>query len=123
MKEYIGIIRGICQSLTEEYGKFNLFAIFEREDLKGKWDVVISIKLAPEKKNLLLKTVIDKFKSGLNPDVLITISRFMYLKPDHPFVVGINNAIEIENSDTEIVRSRFNNVFISHAFVFTSTRA
>lgn len=123
MKEYKGIIREICQALTEEYGKFNLFALLEREDLKGKWDVLISIKLAPEKKNLLIKAIIEKFKSGLDPAVLITISRFVYLKPNHPFVVGINTAIQIENSDTEIVNSRFNNVFISHAFVFSSSRA
>lgn len=122
MKQYISIIKQIERELTLKYGRLNLFGLFEREDLKDKWDVIISVNIPLDLKNELLNEVITKFRMKLKPSAIIQISRFIYLEPNHEFVLNINGAAHIENSDVEISNSTFNNVHIRHAIVLSSLR-
>lgn len=46
----INIIKEIEKEITVKYGKLNLFALLEREDLKDKWDVLISVAISLDKK-------------------------------------------------------------------------
>ena len=116
----ISIIKEIEKEITVKYGKLNLFALLEREDLKDKWDVLISVAISLDKKNELLNDIINKFKSKLQPLELLQISRFIYLEPSHGFVLNINRVAQIENSEVEIKNSTFNNVQIGHAIIISS---
>jgi hypothetical protein len=122
MKQYITIIKQIERELTLKYGRLNLFGLFEREDLKNKWDVIISVNIPLDTKNVFLNEVITKFRMKLKPSAIIQISRFIYLEPNHEFVLNINGATQIENSDVEISNSTFINVHIRHAIVLSSFR-
>jgi len=122
MKQYITIIKQIERELTLKYGRLNLFGLFEREDLKNKWDVIISVNIPLDTKNVFLNEVITKFRMKLKPSAIIQISRFIYLEPNHEFVLNINGATQIENSDVEISNSTFSNVHIRHAIVLSSFR-
>jgi hypothetical protein len=123
-KDYVGYtiapIKEIARELSEEYGRLNLFALSEREDLKDKWDVLISVAIPSEKKNELINKVITKFRTKLQPSELIKISRFVYLEPNHAVVQNINYFTQVENSDIEIRNGTINNVRIGHAIVISS---
>jgi hypothetical protein len=123
-KDYIGYtidpIKEIAKEITEEYGRLNLFALYEREDLKDKWDVLISVSIPKEKKNELINKVITKFRIKLQPSDLIKISRFVFLEPNYTLVQNINLFTQTENSDIEIRNSTINNVRIGHAIVISS---
>jgi hypothetical protein len=125
-KDYGGysfpIIYGIADELTEEYGRLNLFALSEREDLKDKWGVLISVSIPSEKKNELIDKVITKFRTKLQPSELIQISRFVYLEPDQASVKVFNSLIQCNNSHIEIVNNTINNVRIGHAIVISSSQ-
>jgi hypothetical protein len=123
-KDYVGYtiapIKEIAKELTEEYGRLNLFALYEREDLKDKWDVLISVSIPKEKKNELINKVITKFRTKLQPSDLVQISRFVFLEPNHTLVQNINFFTQTENSDIEIRNGTINNVRIGHAIVISS---
>ena len=123
MKQYIDKIKLIERELTAEFGRLNLFALSEREDLKDKWDVLISLSIHSDKKKELINNVITKFRDNLDPDELIQISRFVYLEPNHPVVQYFNMFASVENSDVEIKNSSINNVRIGHAIVISSFRS
>jgi hypothetical protein len=123
-KDYVGYtiapIKEIARELSEEYGRLNLFALSEREDLKDKWDVLISVSIPSEKKKELINKVITKFRTKLQPSELIQISRFVFLEPNHAFVQNINYFTQVENSDIEIRNGTINNIRIGHAIVISS---
>jgi hypothetical protein len=123
-KDYVGYtiapIKEIAKELSEEYGRLNLFALSEREDLKDKWDVLISVSIPSEKKKELINKVRTKFRTKLQPSELIQISRFVFLEPNHAFVQNINYFTQVENSDIEIRNGTINNVRIAHAIVISS---
>ena len=122
MKEFINIIKEIEKELSVIYGRLNLFGLFERDDLKGKWDVLISVNIPIDKKNELLKIVINLFNSKLNSSALIQISRFIYLEPNHEFVLNINMFANVENSDLEMRNCTINNIQIGHAIILSSNK-
>ncbi|MGW9686613.1 hypothetical protein [Flagellimonas sp. 2504JD1-5] len=122
MKGFIDKILTIEKKLSEEIGPFNLFALFEREDLMGKYDIVISLDLKDYKRNEIFGKIHSELKKTLSNVELLTFSRFLYLEPEHPFVLNINMAIKAEHSSAEIKNSVFNNVKIYHAFILSSIK-
>lgn len=122
MKQYIEKIKQIERALNKDYGRLNLFALAERDDLKDKWDVLVSISEAVANKKDVLNNVIIKFREKLKPSEFIQISRFVFLEPEHPFVQSINFLAQVENSDVEITNSMINNIKIGHVIVISSFR-
>lgn len=122
MKQYIDKFKSIGKEMSEEFGPLNLFALTEREDLKDKWDVLISISPPPKDQKDFLNILIKKFQKELSPSELIRISRFVYLEPNHPVVQYMNMFAHVENGDVEIKNSSINNIRIGHALVISSIR-
>jgi hypothetical protein len=54
MKEYIDKIIEVEKKVSEELGEFNLFVLFEREDIKDRWDILISMPFSEEMKNEII---------------------------------------------------------------------
>jgi len=122
MRQYIDKLKKIGRELTEEYGPLNLFAFSEREDLKDKWDVLISVSPIPKDVKEFINKLIKRFQNDLLPSELVQISRFVFLEPNHPVVKHMNMFAHVENADIEIKNSSINNIKIRHAIVISSTR-
>lgn len=122
MRQYIDKLKKIGKELAEEFGPLNLFAFSEREDLKDKWDVLISVSPIPKDVKVFQNNLIKRFQKELLPPELIKISRFVFLEPNHPVVQHMNMFAHVENSDVEIRNSSINNVKIGHAIVISSIR-
>ena len=108
--------------LSKSIGEFNLFGLFEREDIPNRYDLLFSTSLNGRNKNELFKILHKEIRNHLSNDELIMISRFVFLEPNSPFVQTINGFTNIKNGCVEIVNSSFNNVLIKHAYIVTSQR-
>jgi len=122
MKQYIDTVKEIEKELAVEYGRLNLFGLFERDDLKNKWDVLFSVAIKWKNKKDFISKVITKFSTKLEPEALFKISRFIYLEPDDAFVLNINMLANVENSDVELNNCRINDLFVGHAIILSSFR-
>lgn len=122
MRENVEKIIEVEKKISQENGKFNLFALFEREDIKDKWDVLISKNISVNKKNELISKIHKEFIKSFPKEVIFKFSRFVYLEPTSPIVQNINMMIHTEHTNTEITDSTINNFRIKHAYVITSQR-
>lgn len=122
MRDYIAKITDVEKKMSKELGKFNLFALFERDDIEGKWDVLISMSISASRKNEIVKRVHAEFIKELPKDVIIDISRFVFLEPIHPIVQNLNMVAHVQHGNMEIRDSMFNNLFIRHAIIISSQR-
>ncbi|WP_321319594.1 hypothetical protein [Labilibaculum sp.] len=122
MKEYIEKIIEVEMNMSNELGKFNLFALFERDDIKDKWDVIISMPISVNRKNEIIKKIHTEFLKELPKEVIIKISRFVFFEPSNPIVQNLNMMAHIEHGSFEVRDSMINNLMIKHALVITSQR-
>tara|TARA_Y100000815_G_C13275647_1_gene474829 strand:+ start:597 stop:986 length:390 start_codon:yes stop_codon:yes gene_type:complete len=120
MRNFINKILDVEKIVSKKYGSFNLFALFERDDLKDRYDIVISLDLKERRKNEIFQAIHEELSKILDDNEMTKFSRFVYLSPTDPFVLNINMAANIEHSSMEINNTTFNSVKISHAFILTS---
>ena len=122
MKDYIKKIIEVEKRMSDELGKFNLFALFEREDVKDKWDVLISMSISAKHKNEIVKKIHAEFVKDLPSEAIMKISRFVFLEQSNPIVQNLNMMAHCVHSNMEIRNSMINNLNIIHAIVITSQR-
>jgi hypothetical protein len=120
MRDYDNIITKIGNRIADKYGKLNLFGLFERDDLKNKWDVLISVQIPLKNKSKLIEELIKEFKDNLPHRCILQISRFIFLKSDNKFVLNINSQVKLEESVVELNNCQNNNVNIQHAIIYES---
>ncbi len=122
MKEYINKIISIEKSLSIELGKFNLFALFEREDINDKWDILISMDIPLNKKNEVIERIHNEFLKELPNNFIINISRIVFLETINPIVQNLNNIANVEHGIIEIKDLIINNLKIKNALIISSQK-
>lgn len=107
------------KDVSEKKGGFFLFALFAREDLPDRWDLVFS---APWSKNAndAVEYIVAEIKSKLGAEELTNLSRIVFVQPTDPAVQAINRAIRVEHGTAEVRDSHFFGVPIRHAYIITS---
>jgi hypothetical protein len=111
----------IEKQLSKELGEFILFALVQREEAAGKWDVLISAPWVSQKgKRNVLDEIVRRFQTEGSGVDLAGISRIAVLDPTDPIVLGITSAVSVRHGRTEITDCTFNNVFLKRAVIVTS---
>lgn len=128
MRDYIEKIREVEIKLSKDLGEFNLFGIFEREDIIDKWDILVSITYTKEnnyneQKNNIIKNLHQELTKTLPNSIIFKFSRIVFLEPSNAFVKNINNLVNVQHSNIEIKDSTINNLRIKHAYIISSKRA
>ena len=73
MREYIEKIKEVEIKLSKELGDFNLFGLLEREDIKDKWDILVSLTLTKNKNyNKQKNNIIKKLHEELIKKLIIS---------------------------------------------------
>jgi hypothetical protein len=103
-------------------GTFNLFALFEREDVKDKWDILISMTMPEDKRNEIIKSIHAELLKVLPNEVIINISRIVFLEPLSPMVQNLNMFANVIHGNVEIKDSMINNLKIKHALLISSQK-
>ncbi|CAN5317114.1 hypothetical protein BH20ACI1_BH20ACI1_25470 [soil metagenome] len=111
-------LRGIEVETSFEMGSFTLFALIEREDSFGSWDVVISAKWIKDEK-ALIKTLASKISRDLSKDEQLMLSRIVVLPSTDPFVKNLN-MVGVEHGKVKLSNNTFNGIFVKEAYLITS---
>ena len=114
-------LRDIEVELSAEKGPFTLFALIEREDALGKWDVVVSANWIATNGKSVIQAIASKIKAKFRKEEQIMLSRILILAPSDSFVQNLN-LIGVEHGTLRLTNNSFNGVSIKEAFLITSQR-
>ena len=109
-------------SVAAERGDFALFALFLREDVPDRWDLIVSAPWASSDEKSALDYLIATIKSDLGPEDLTNLSRIVFLDPHDSSVQALNTAFHVEHGVVEVRESTFFGLPVKHAFIITSKR-
>lgn len=119
MKAVVADFVKLEQEVAAARGKFSLFALFAREDLPDRWDLIVSAPWATGQQEVV-DYLVTQIKERIGADKLVGLSRIVVIPPSEPPVQALNRAIHMEHSDAEIKNSDFFGLRIKHAFLITS---
>ena len=105
--------------ISANKGGFNLFALIERDDSFGKWDVVVSARWIGNQEKALINTIASKISETLTENEQIMLSRIVVLPTSDTFVQNLN-LIGVEHGMVNLSNNTFNGVFIKEAYLITS---
>ncbi len=119
ISQVIEKLRQIEIETSAEKGDFTLFALIERDDSLGKWDVLVSADWAGENEKSLIETLASKIHKSLSKEEQITISRIVVLSPSDALVRNLN-MIGVEHGTVKLSNNTFNGILIKEAYLITS---
>ena len=108
--------------VASDRGDFVLFALFLREDVPDRWDLIVSAPWAVADQKSALDYLVARIKSDLGPEDLTLLSRIIFVDPADIAVQDLNRAINIEHGAVEVRDSNFFGLPIKHAYIITSKR-
>ena len=112
-------LRQIEVEISANKGDFNLFALIEREDSFGKWDVVVSANWIGNQEKALIEAIASKISETLTENEQLMLSRILVLPPSDTFVQNLN-MIGVEHGTVKLSNNTFNGIFIREAYLITS---
>ncbi len=112
-------LRQIEVEISREKGGFTLFALIEREDSLGKWDVVVSANWIGKNEKSLIETLAAKIHKSLGKEEQITLSRIVVLPPSDSLVKNLN-MIGVEHGAVKLSNNTFNGIIIKEAYLINS---
>lgn len=121
MKSLVDKLSVIAPEL-EQLGTVFLLALFERDDVPGKWDIVFSSDWSDGDPTRATRIISDKIIPKLDKEELSALSRIAVIPSTEPAVIRLSSAINISGGCSEISESNFMGVQIKHAFVLRCKR-
>ena len=119
MSEVAEKLRQIEVDISARNGDFDLFALIEREDSFGKWDVIVSANWIDNQEKAIINTLASKISETLTEDEQLMLSRILILPPSDPFVQNLN-MIRVEHGTLKLSNNSFNGIVIKEAYLITS---
>jgi hypothetical protein len=112
-------LREVEVKISSERGDFALFALIERDDSIGKWDIVVAAKWIKHKKKGAIETIASQIKTKLTEDEQLALSRIVVLQPDDPFVKSLS-MVGVMHGNVKLSNNNFNGIFVREAYLITS---
>ncbi|MBI2154601.1 MAG: hypothetical protein HYV92_10655 [Candidatus Rokubacteria bacterium] len=106
--------------IAQERGDFTFFALFMREDVPDRWDLIISAPWVGEDKRGAVDYLVAQIKSRLGAEDLICLSRIVPVDPEDVAVKDLNRSIQVEHGNVEVRDSNFFGLAIKRAHIITS---
>jgi len=122
MRELLDKLILLESKLSKDKGKFNLFALFLREEAEDKWDIVVSAYWLESNNKKSFDYLSSELKSSLTNQELLLISRIVVLDEGNPGLEAINRAFHVEHGLADVRDSNFFGLQIKQAYIITSTR-
>ena len=106
--------------IAQEKGDFTFFALFMREDVPDRWDLIVAAPWVGEDKRGAVDYLISQIKSRLGAEYLICLSQIVPADPDHVAVQDLNRALHVEHGNVEVRDANFFGLAIKRAHIITS---
>ena len=122
MKELVSKFVSLEQEIAQEKGNFAFFALFLREDVPDRWDLVVSAPWFSTDTKETLDYLVGKIKPRLKESELLMLSRIVLVSPSDLSLRAIHKAVQIEHGAVEVSNSNFFGLVIKQAYIITSKR-
>ncbi|HEU4371472.1 MAG TPA: hypothetical protein VFV05_24890 [Methylomirabilota bacterium] len=99
--------RDLEMQVAAERGGFTLFALFMREEVPDRWDLIVSAPWIGGDSRGAVDYFVSVIKSRLGDDHLIRLSRIVVADPDAPGIQALNAEVEVEHGAVEIREYEF----------------
>ena len=123
MRSFVNKLLVLEREISSQRGDFALFALFLREDVPDKWDLVVAAPWFGADDRKTLDYLSQKIRSRLKPQELLTISRIVVVGPSDPSVKAIQRVLSVEHGAAEFKNCNFFGLQIKQAYIITSKRA
>jgi len=112
--------RDLESDVATAKGEFVLFALFMREDVPDRWDLMVSAPWIGDDKQGVVDYLVGEIRSRMGTQALTDLSRIVVVDPNDAAVQALNRAIRIEHGGVEVKDSNFFGLQVKHAFIITS---
>ncbi len=120
MSTFIKKFFPIERAIAIEKGDFKLFALFEREDIQGIWDIVLAADWLPGNEMKSLKYVFGKIRAVLDKKEFLKISKVVLLDVNEPFVKELQNLLEDYHNPSVFTNAVINGMSIKTGYIIIS---
>ena len=110
----------IEQTIAQEKGLFNLFALFEIADTPRRWDIVLSAAWLPGNKAESLRFIFEKIRAVLDDEEYIKISRVILLDMQEPFIKELQKFLEVHHNLNAFLNTDIQDVEIRKGYIIAS---
>src|SRR5215213_1543690 len=115
-------LRQIEIEISQLRGAFNLFALIEREDSLGNWDLVNSADWIGNNQKQLIDMIAFRISTKLDNNEKLMLSRILILPSNDKFVQSLN-LIGVEHGSARITNCTFNGILVREALLITSKQS
>jgi hypothetical protein len=123
MKGIAEKLRNLEQELAAEKGPFTYFAYVPNAETPDRWELVVSAPWISADMMQGLRVIAGKLKEHLEPQELLSISRIVPLREDHPFIEAshkLTSDVRGPRGPVELTGTIVNGILIPNMFVFAS---
>lgn len=110
----------VLKDVLEKFGKLYFFGIVRREG-QATWDILISGENIADKAETAMQ-VIKIMQKYISKEEVTVFARLVILKQNNLFIKSFTSLIKIENGIVNINKTKINNILISEAIVFYSSK-
>ena len=122
MNELREKVRAVERDIAAEKGPLNLFALFEREDLFDRWDLVVSAPWAKHDRETL-GYVVDVVKRHLESAEMTRLARIVILDATTDPVRALTERYSVEDEPVELSDLQRFGLPVTHGFLIASRPA
>jgi hypothetical protein len=122
MNQLYSKLQQVERDIAEDKGQFNLFALFEREDIANRWDLVIAAPWAKHDQPTL-RYIADSLKRHLEPAEMVLLARIVVLEASENPVRAINDSYSVEHGQVELNDPARYGLPVKNGYIITSRRA
>ena len=108
--------------IANEKGDFSLFALFMREEVPDRWDLMVSAFWTGADNTAAVDYLVAQIKSKLGDGDLVSLSRIVVIDPEDAAVRMLNRNVHVEHGNVEVRDSIFSGLAIKQAYIITSNR-
>lgn len=116
------VFASLESSISRDRGPFAFFALFQREAVPDRWDLVASALWIESDRKAALSYFVDRIRKEMGQDSLTSLSRIVFVDPSDPAVSNLSRGLSVEHGPVEVHDRTFFGVPVKHAFIIASQR-
>jgi hypothetical protein len=122
MQELLKKLQEIEAEVAREKGAFNLFALLQREDGYGKWDLVVAAPWIGEGRLKTLRYLAGKITPRFSPEERLSLAIVVPVSPDDEPVQRLIRAFPVspDQKPVEIRDWDYNGMPIARGYILTA---
>jgi hypothetical protein len=120
MKTFLKKFFPIERTIAQEKGDFKLFALFEREDVQGIWDVVLAADWLPGEEMKSLRYVFGKIRAVLDKKEFLKVSKVVLLDVNEPFIEELQDFLEDYHNPKVFSNAMINGMAFKTGYIIVS---